>query len=89
MSVLDKTAVSFAVAGAAVGGAGMFVGAVAVVPILSAFFGAFAGYVVGWAFDETTVRVLSALNVNLELWEVGAALAFFGSFFKTSLTSKG
>jgi len=49
------------------------------------FFGAMAGYIVGWIFDETTVKVLTQLGLQqFQLWEIGAALGFFGGFFRSN-----
>jgi hypothetical protein len=51
------------------------------------FVGAFAGWVVAWAFDETTVKALEFFSLtNYELWEIGAVLGFLSSFIRSSTT---
>jgi hypothetical protein len=61
---------------------------VVVAAIAGALFGAIGGGIVGWVFDETSAKVLASLNIeHLKMWEIGAALGFFGSFFKSSNTN--
>lgn len=49
-------------------------------------FGALAGLVVAFFFPATSAAVLTALGINLALWQVGAALGFVGMFVRTSVT---
>jgi len=58
-------------------------------PIISAAFGWVAGWMVEWAFVETTDKFLVLLGMpDFSLAEVGAALAFFAAFFKPTQVSK-
>ena len=53
--------------------------------ILSTLMGAVAGWIVGLLFGETILTTLSRFGVNtlsLQMWQLGATLAFVGSFFK-------
>lgn len=58
-------------------------------PLLGVLFGGFAGWVVGLFFHDTIMTFLMATGVdvsNLTMWQIGAALGFIGSFFKSNLT---
>jgi hypothetical protein len=45
--------------------------------------GAFAGWVVGLFFSETILGFLAAFGITgFKMWQIGASLAFIGSFFK-------
>jgi hypothetical protein len=57
-------------------------------PLLGALGGAFAGWVVGWFFDETILGILGQLGVkNVAMWQFGMFLGFVGGFFKASLST--
>jgi len=57
--------------------------------IMGTVFGSIGGYFVGWLFDETSIKALTFFGIEtFEMWEVGAILGFFGSFFKSSLNTK-
>jgi hypothetical protein len=48
--------------------------------------GAFSGWIVGLVFSDTILGFLSRIGVdtqNLSMWQIGAALGFIGSFFRT------
>ena len=63
-------------------------GLVFIAAILSTLFGALAGACVGWLFDETSYKVLTYIGVEgFEMWEIGAALGFIGSFFRSTCSS--
>ena len=51
--------------------------------VMSTCFGALGGWAVGWLFDETSVKFLTIVGLDVEMWELGAALGFFGSFFRS------
>ena len=68
--------------GALVVGAFVFFAAV-----VSTCFGALGGWCVGWLFDETSVKFLTIAGLDVEMWELGAALGFFGSFFRSHNTN--
>lgn len=68
-----------------------FAGLVFVMPLLGIVFGAFAGWVVGLFFTETVMGFLARFGFDIAgfaMWQVGAAMGFFGGFLKTSVTSK-
>lgn len=57
--------------------------------ILSTLFGAFAGWVVGLFFEKSILHFFAALGISgLKMWQIGAALGFIGSFFKTTNINK-
>lgn len=57
--------------------------------LLYPLMGALAGWGFGWLFDETAIKLLAILNVDIKPWELGAMLGFVGGFFKTVFTSSG
>ncbi len=70
--------------GAAVVGAS----AICILPVLGTLFGAFAGWVVGWFFEETILGIASQLGIDgVTMWQLGAALGFVGGFLKTKVTA--
>lgn len=59
------------------------------VVILSTLLGAMAGGIVGLFFADTILSTLSRFGVDvmgLHMWQLGATLAFCGSFFKAHQT---
>jgi len=53
--------------------------------ILTTLMGAVAGWVVGLFFGETILTTLSRFGVDvagLQMWQLGATLAFIGGFFR-------
>jgi hypothetical protein len=59
--------------------------AAVLLPLIMPLFGAFAGAVIGFFFDETSREFLNALGMQkLEMWQLGAMLGFVGGFFKAS-----
>jgi hypothetical protein len=53
--------------------------------ILTTLGGAVAGWIVGLFFEQTILDTLARFGVNvagLSMWNLGATLAFVGSFFK-------
>lgn len=57
--------------------------------LLNTLAGAFVGWVVGWFFTETILGIFAALGLKgFAMWQIGAFLGFFGSFFKTHVTQK-
>lgn len=61
------------------------------VPILFVFLGALSGWVAGLVFEDMIMGFLSRIGVNtagLTMWQLGGALGFIGSFFKTSISQK-
>ena len=60
------------------------------VPVFGVLLGAFSGWVVGLFFDETILGFLTRIGFDtagFSMWQVGAALGFIGSFFKTPITT--
>ncbi len=60
--------------------------------LVSTIFGAGIGWVVGLFFSEPILGFLNRASVDvngLHMWQVGAALGFIGSFFKSTLTHNG
>lgn len=58
-------------------------------PLVGTLFGAFTGWVVGLFFADTVFTFLIAIGMdvsNLTMWQIGAALGFLGSFFRTTVT---
>lgn len=53
--------------------------------IFTTFMGAVASWIVGLVFEQTILDTLARFGVNvagLSMWNLGATLAFIGSFFK-------
>jgi hypothetical protein len=66
-----------------------FCGLVFIMPLLGVLFGAFSGWVVGLFFADTILGFLARLGAHtdgLAVWQVGAAMGFFGGFLKTSVS---
>jgi hypothetical protein len=58
--------------------------------VLGPVIGALSGLVVGWLFEPSIRQVFAAFGVDLTgiaMWQLGAVLAFVGSFFKAAYTS--
>jgi hypothetical protein len=55
--------------------------------LISALFGAFAGWLVGALFDETMAELIRASGLNVVPWQLGLMLGFVGGFFKSSLST--
>ncbi len=56
-----------------------------IVIILSVFLGAAAAWCIDCVFHETIFNTLHAFGINtgnLQLWQIGATLAFVGAYFK-------
>lgn len=52
--------------------------------IIGAVFGAFSGLIVGLAFEQSILLFFEKFGLSgLEVWEIGCALGFVGSFFKS------
>lgn len=58
--------------------------------LIAPLVGAFVGAVFAFFFTDTAAVILEFLGLTgrIEFWQLGAALAFIGAFFKTTLTSK-
>lgn len=59
--------------------------------LLSTLYGVVAGWIVGLFFEQTIRDVFKALGADMsgiEIWQIGAAFGFVGSFFKTTVTKK-
>lgn len=75
-------------------GALMAFGVVALVffmVILTTLMGALAGWVVGIFFSDTILGTLQRFGVDvvgLQMWQLGATLAFVGAFFKAHQHNK-
>lgn len=62
--------------------------AICILPVLGTLFGAFAGWVVGWFFEDTILGIASQIGINdVAMWQVGATLGFAGGFLKTKVTA--
>lgn len=69
-------------------GAAAVAGLLVVAAILGTTFGAIAGWIVGWVFDETMTKMLTTLGIeHIAMWELGAMLGFVGSFVRGSSSS--
>lgn len=74
-------------------GAVAMVALVFFIVILGTLMGALAGWIVGLFFSTTILSTLARFGVDvmgLQMWQLGATLAFCGSFFKAhqSVTKK-
>lgn len=72
-------------------GCAMVMGLIVVMPVMGVLFGAFAGWIVGLFFTPTILDFLRRLGVDtagLQVWQIGAAMGFFGGFLKTSVTKR-
>jgi hypothetical protein len=61
-----------------------------VVPIVFVFCGALSGWVAGLVFEKEVIGFLARVGINtdgLTMWQLGAALGFIGSFFKSSFSA--
>lgn len=70
-----------------IGSAVVIVALLFFMPLVGVIFGAFAGWVVGFYWTSTILQFLQRFGVDtvgLEIWEIGAAIGFLGSFFKSS-----
>lgn len=57
------------------------------IAILGTLFGAITGWLVGLAFSDSVLGVLSSLHVyNVTMWQFGAFLGFVGGFFRQVAT---
>lgn len=56
-------------------------------PLIGISVGAFTGWVCGLFFDDTLRDLATRLGVDWAPWQLGAALGFVGSFFKSSQTN--
>ena len=72
----------------AVGGALAIAGFLFLAMLASTFFGGVAGWVVGLVFPFVIDTLNKLAGTQLTGFEVGAVLGFFGSAFKSSLTTK-
>lgn len=52
--------------------------------LLSTFFGAIGGMIVGWVFPYVIETLNHLSGTDLTGWQVGATLGFFGSFFRST-----
>lgn len=60
-----------------------------IAPILGTLVGGFMGWVVGMFFADEIIGFLARLGadtVGLTMWQVGAAMGFFGSFLRTTVS---
>lgn len=65
------------------GGAAIFL-----LPLIGTLCGLFVGWAVGLFFADTVLGFLARIGVDvagLTMWQVGAALGFLGTFFKTGV----
>ena len=54
-------------------------------PVLGVLIGAFSGWVVGLFFSQTILSFLAVLGITgFKMWQIGAALGFIGSFFRST-----
>lgn len=59
--------------------------------ILGTLMGAIAGWIIGLFFSNTILSTLARFGVDvvdLRMWQLGATLAFVGSFFKAIQNSR-
>lgn len=57
--------------------------------IVSTLIGALIGWVVGLFFWDTILTFFAGLGIKgLAVWQIGAALGFVGSFFKSTFNAK-
>lgn len=56
--------------------------------LISALFGAFAGWLVGAVFDDTMAELIRASGLSVAPWQLGLMLGFVGGFFKSSLSTE-
>lgn len=59
-------------------------------PLIGVLAGAFSGWIVGLFFSDVILWFLTKVGVDtagLEVWHVGVALGFLGSFFRPSITT--
>ena len=64
----------------------IFIGAV-----MSTFFGALGGWIVGLFFTDTilgTLQVLGFTTTGLTMWKLGATLGFVGGFLRPIVNNK-
>lgn len=72
-------------------GVTMVLGLMFIMPILGCLFGAFSGWAAGLVFGNSILGFLSSLGADtsgLSMWQVGAAMGFFGGFLKTNVSTK-
>lgn len=70
------------------------VGAMALVPavllvlcLIIPLVGAFTGAAFQWVFHDTATQFMLWTGLNMEFWQLSAVTAFFGGFFKATLTT--
>ncbi len=71
-----------------IGGSVLVIGSLFLIIILSTLMGGIAGWAVGMVFTETISELKQFMGVSVTDFELGAALGFVGSFFRTAATSK-
>ena len=65
----------------------MFI-AILITPIIASAVGAFSGWIVSFAFDDT-IKLIT--GIKGEVWQLGATLGYIGGFFRinTNVFKKG
>ncbi len=79
-----QTAATRIDAGRAIPTSALIVAVIIVVVCLGTLFGGFAGWVVGYFFEDAIMKTLQGFGVSpiFTMWELGATLGFIGGFFK-------
>lgn len=73
-----------------IGGAVVLIVLLFLAPLIGVLCGAFSGWIVGFWWTDPILNFLSRFGLDtagLTLWQIGAALGFLGSFFKSTLTT--
>lgn len=58
---------------------------IVLIVVLHVVFGALGGWIIGWFFGDVILATLSRFGIDtlgLEMWQLGATLAFVGAYFK-------
>jgi len=59
-----------------------------IAPFLGIVLGAFGGWMVGLLFPETLALISTGIfDTPVPVWQLGAALGFFGAFFRNTSSS--
>lgn len=56
--------------------------------LAGSFFGGLGAWIVGWVFGDTILSIFAVLGLHgFTMWQIGIFLGFFGSYFRTTIST--